>query len=678
LNTTQHFPALLELNPESRSYRLREMFWQEAHRPYVESRKLAGCGEATLVGRAKDFATWLEASPPAIQPVDRLAGILPVWPAEGSSLDFGHYDGHYPPGHANLIRLGWTGIRDRAREKLAAETDPTKRDFLEAVALAYEAAIRFAEKHAAHAEALADQETDPTRQAELTRLAEVCRELTVGPPQSFQAGLQMVWFTFMFGGRGCLGRFDQWLDPLYQRDLEAGRLTPEEAQELVENLWIKLNYFAGNNDSLRNVILAGQTPTGEEASNDVTRMALLATGRLMLPEPKLNVRFFPGTPPEILELSARLTQKGLSQPAYFNDEVAIPALCRLGLPLEDARDYTNDGCSELIIGGKATISFHNFDTLPLLNETVRQAQTEPYASFADVLADFKERLTRFMPDDHGGRASVTHPYFAGSLSDCLESAAPDGVRYSLWGRIPSQMANVADGLAVIKKFIFEERSLTWDDLIAALDANYEGWETLRQKFLNRAPKYGNDDEEVDQIIKELAEYFCDELHARAGNEPGPGGKVAAGFMSFGLHGRRHLPASPDGRQQGDHVASSFSPALGADRHGPTAVLKSLSRVDLRKASHGSVLDIAFQTSALRGEANYQKFLAFVRTFLTLPCSATLQVNVMDRDTLLRARANPTDPAYRTLLVRVWGFSTVFVTLDPALQEHVLERTEHGW
>ena len=486
----------------------------------------------------------------------------------------------------------------------------------------------------------------------------------------------MVWFTFMFGGRGSIGRFDQWMYPFYRRDIAAGRLTQEKAQELLENYFVKLNYFAGNNDSLRNIALGGQTPEGEDATNELTYMCLVAAGRLMLPEPKLNVRFFTGSPPKLLELSCRLTCKGLSNPAYFNDEVAIPGLLALGIPIEDARDYCNDGCSELIIGGKSTIRFRNFDSLPMLNETAQRGEEEPFDSFAEVMGDFHERMEGQIPEEHGQKRAVTYPYFAGSLDDCLEEASTTGARYSIWGSIPSQMGNVADGLAAIQKFIFDDKSLTWEELNQALRDDFEGHEPLRQKILNRAPKYGNDDDEVDAILREVSEKFCDTVHERAQNPVGPGGKTAPGFMTFGIHKRRFLPATPDGRRHEDNVASSFSPALGRDRNSPTAVLKSASKVDMRKAGHGSVLDMAFHPSALKGEEGWEKFVAFVDTFLKLPCTTTLQVNVIDKETLLAARDNPSDPRYRTLLVRVWGFSTVFVSLDPALQQHVIERTEH--
>lgn len=667
----------LELDPGSRSALLREALWHRDHEQYLNGAVIAGSGAPGLVGRAKDFALLLGATPPVLQPGDLIAGISLAQPVEGSTLDLGTYDGHYPPGHVNLIRLGLTGIRDRATEKLQDETDPARRDFLEATVLAYEAACVFAGRHAAAAEALAGQTTDPGRRDDLTRVADACRQLAAGPPASFHGALQLIWFTFLFGGRGSIGRLDQWLFPLYRRDLEAGRLSEGQALELLENYFIKLNYFAANNDSLRNVVLAGQTPQGEDAANAVTYLCLTAGGRLMLPEPKLNVRFFEGSPPELLELSCRLTGKGLSNPAYYNDRVAIPGLLRLGIPLEDARDYCNDGCSELVIGGKSTIRFSNFDTLPMLNETVARGATEGYADFGAVVDDFEGRLESAIAAGPEARAPVTFPYFAATLDDCLELASPEGARYRIAGRIPSQMGNAADGLAAIKRFVFDERTLTWEDLHAALQRDFAGSERLHQLLLNRAPKYGNDEDEVDAILKEVAEHFCDAVHQAADNEAGPGTKLAPGFMTFGIHSRRFLPATPDGRRQGDNVASSFSPGLGRDRHGPTAVLKSVSKVDLSKAGHGSVLDIAFHTSALQAEGGLAKLTAFVRTFLELPCTTTLQLNLVDRETLLAAREHPTDPQYRSLLVRVWGFSAVFVALDPALQQHVIERTEHG-
>jgi formate C-acetyltransferase len=212
--------------------------------------------------------------------------------------------------------------------------------------------------------------------------------------------------------------------------------------------------------------------------------------------------------------------------------------------------------------------------------------------------------------------------------------------------------------------------------VSAIKANYEGYERLRQMLRNRAPKYGNDIDMVDEIAKEVTEYFCDSVHERAHNQVGYSSKHAAGLMLFYVQLQNELPASPDGRRQGEPVASSLSPSLGMDRNGPTAVLRSASKIDLTRASFGSVLDIALHSSVAHDEERFDKLVSLIDCFLKLPSTSTLQVNLIDKDTLLKARENPNAPQYRTLIVRVWGFSAVFVELSPALQEHVLTRTEH--
>jgi formate C-acetyltransferase len=496
-----------------------------------------------------------------------------------------------------------------------------------------------------------------------------------------------VQFTRVFGGNGCIGRFDQWIYPFLSRDLDNRRITLEEAQELLECFFIKLNHFADinetaprvylNNDNLRNIALAGQSPDGQDASNELTYMCLEASAKLMLPEPKLNVRFFRDSPPQLLRETCRVLAKGTNVVAVFNDEVVVPALLRLGISLEEARDYCNDGCSELIIGGRSTIKFKVHDALPLLNEVVlAHAHCAP-ATFDALIADYLTSLVRFMPLDHGEERPITYPYFAASIEDCLEEAAPTGARYGINGTILAQVANSADALAAIKKLVYEEKALSWDQLLTAMKADFKGHEPVRQMLRNGAPKYGNDDDYVDSIAREIAEYFCDGVLERASNPQGFGPKRAPGFMSFGIHRKNDTTASPDGRRQGDPTANSFSPSPGMDKSGPTAVLKSVSKVDLTKASHGSVIDVALHKSVVQGQDAFEKFAAFVATFLKMRSAATLQINVIDRDTLLRARANPQSPEFKTLVVRVWGFSAVFVELPVALQDHVLARTEHG-
>ena len=677
----------LDIHPTSRSYRLREMYWNKTHLEAVIRKSVVGCGECTLVGHARDFAALLEASEPFIQPDELIVGCCLAIPEDRNSMDLGEYDPHYPPGYLTLLSKGLAGIRDEAADRLQRESDPRKREFLGAVSISYDAACKYTTRFARYSDEMAASETDPHRKPELERIAAVCHELAIGAPTSFHMALQLLQFTRVFGGNGCIGRFDQWMYPFYQRDIEEGRITKAEAQELLDCLFIKLNHFADinevapgiyvNYDSLRNISLAGQTPDGEDASNDLTYMCLEASAKLMLPEPKLNVRFFPDSPKRLLRECGRVLAKGANVLAVFNDAVVIPALMRLGIPLEEARDYCNDGCSELIFGGKGTIKFVVHNSLPVLIELIHEAKERGYEAFDHVMADLKSRLDRFIPEDHGEKLAITFPYFAASIEDCLSEASPTAARYSINGTILAQVGNTADGLAAIRKLVFEDKTLSWDELAQAMKADYEGYEPLRQMLRNRVSKYGNDDDYVDNIVKDIAEYFCDTVHERASNPEGLGSKRAPGFMSFGIHRKNDTPASPDGRKQGDPTANSFSPSVGMDRSGPTSVLKSVAKVDLTKASHGSVLDIALHSSIVRGEDTFEKFVALLTAFLRMRSAATLQVNIIDRDTLLKARENPEAPEYRTLIVRVWGFSAVFVELPTTLQDHVIARTEHG-
>jgi|TARA_B100000315_G_scaffold253669_1_gene292969 formate C-acetyltransferase len=671
----------LELDPNSRIHQLREMHWQKTHEAAMVRKPVLGSGEDTLTGHAKDFASLLEASDSFIQPGELIVGACLATPEAAEQINLGEYDPHYPPGHAMLVAKGLPGMRDLARDRLKGETDPAARDFLRAVEISYAAACQYVERFGGQAEHLASVERDSIRRSELVRISEICDELATGAPASFHSALQLLQFVRVFGGRGCIGRFDQWMFPFYRRDIEQKHLDREQAQELLECLFVKLNHFPearlADNDTLRNISLAGQTTDGRDASNELTYMCIEASGKLMLPEPKINVRFFPDSPSELVRACGRALAKGANTLAMFNDEVAVPSLVKLGISLEEARGYCNDGCSELIMGGKGTIKFKVHDALPVLNDLVFDSESRRYSTFDEVMEDYKSRLAALMPAELGPARPITFPFFAASIEDCLEEASPTAARYAINGSILAQVGNAADGLAAIKKLIFDDGALTWDELRDAMNADFKGHEALQQTLKNRTAKYGNDDDYVDAIVTEIAEFFCDGVHEKSGNREGPGGKWAPGFMSFGIHRKSSTPASPDGRSKGELTANSFSPSVGMDRSGPTAALRSVAKVDLTQASHGSVFDIALHSAIVKGEDAFEKFVALLTTFLKMRSAATLQVNVIDRDTLLRARENPNSPEFRTLIVRVWGFSAVFVDLPEELQDHVIARTEHG-
>ena len=414
--STQDRPQFpFKLAPQGRIHRLREQYWEGTYRKAVIHKEIAGCGEDTQVGHARDFAALLSASDPFIQPDELIVGIYLAVPLDPTAIDLGKYDPHFPPGYPTLLRLGLPGIRDQARDRQEGETDPDRRVFLRAVEIAYDAACTYMARYAVLAADLAAAELDSVRRTDLDRIASACRELIAGPPTSFHTALQLVQFTRVLGGRGCIGRLDQWLYPFYRQDLEHGRLNQDEAQELLECAFIKMNEFGSGldntlgapNDSLRNIALAGQTPDGEDACNALTMMCLEASAILMLPEPKLNVRFFHDSPDGLLKACCHVLAKGANVLAIFNDEVVLPALARLGIPIEDARDYCNDGCSEIIMGGRGTIAFRVHDALTALRETVLAARDHTYASFEEVMADFKTRLTPFC---FFGRDKVRYPF----------------------------------------------------------------------------------------------------------------------------------------------------------------------------------------------------------------------------------------------------------------------------
>ncbi len=684
--------AASELASGSRSHRLRALYWQGTHLSALHTRQIPGSGLDGMVGHALDFAKLLDASEPFIQPGELIVGGCLATPQDGDSLELGTYDPHFPPGHRRILQMGLAGIRDAARARLEREDDPDKRSFLESVAISYDAACRYVQKYAQCAAELASREAAPQRAGELERIAAVCAALAKAPPSSFHAALQLVQFTRVFGGNGAIGRLDQWLSPFYERDVGAGVIDRKQAQELLECFFIKLNEFGtdmppgslgagtelNRNDTLRNITLAGQTPGGADACNELTTMCLEASSKLALPEPKLNVRFFEGSPQRLLVECCRLLARGVNVLAFYNDAVAIPALARLGISIEEARDYCNDGCSELIIDGRTFTRSRVHDSLMALRETVLDSQERGYPTFDDVMRDIRMRVKRFVPQTPPRRGALTFPYFAASIDDCFEKASQTGARYTILGSILGEVGNTADGLSAIRQLIYEEGDLTWAELRSAIEADFDGYERLRQRLRNRAPKYGNDEESVDVLAKEVAETFCDCVHQAPGNQGENGAKRAAGFMLFQIEKKKDLPATPDGRRKGDPVANSLSPSVGMDRSGPTAVLMSASRIDFTQASHGSALDLAMDAHCVQDRAGFEGLVSLVRCFLDHASAATLQVNVIDREELLRAREHPEAPQYQTLIVRVWGFSAVFVELPPALQEHVLSRTAHRW
>jgi pyruvate formate-lyase/glycerol dehydratase family glycyl radical enzyme len=613
--------------------------------------------------------------------------------ARRMGLDENSNPGHLQAGFARVVRHGWSGLKEMAEAGLE-ETDAStslgekRAIFLRSVILALEGAQAFAARYADLADEMAKGEDNPRRRLELREISQICLRLTREPPRTFREALQILWFTHIVNntqGARQLGRFDQYVYPFLERDLEAGRLTMEGAQEFLDCLWIKFAMVTDvTADNLQNLILGGQTPDGKDATNPLSYMCLDSTDRLGLIDPKVSLRIHRDTPDDFLRKACEIVIKGEYQPGIYNDEAVIPALVDTGIPLEDARDYTNDGCSELLVQGKTNP--WAFEANVKLLKCVERvtARIEEFEAFDDLMAALKEEISlaveMAVANTNLLQAAVPrispNPFLSASVGGCIEKAldlTEGGAVYNSSAVCASGVADTADSLAALKKLVFEERAVGKRELLEALEVDFEGSERLRQMLLNRAPKFGNDIEYVDALAAEIVEHTAVEVSKHRNPR---GGRYNLGLFSYGNYISHGIVtgATPDGRKAGKGIAPNFSPAPGRDTKGPFAVFKSTTRVDQKLAPNGTALDLALHPSALRGPEGAEKLMALIKAYVELG-GMQVQFNIVDSDVLRAAQMEP--EKYRNLTVRLWGFPAYFVRLPREFQDHLIARTDHG-
>jgi formate C-acetyltransferase len=639
----------------------------------------------------------------------------------------GSGDGHVVASYAHVIRTGFAGLIEQV-QSLRAALDLRHADSLEkglfyqGVIVSLEAAIAFAERYAALAEAMAAGEADPAREAELSQIAAICRRVPAYPARTFQEALQCYWFLQLLiqlesdGHSISPGRFDQVVYPYYAADVAAGRLTRAQALELVECFWLKCcevnkvrewaaAQFLSGYPMFQTITLGGQTPEGHDATNELSYLCLEATANLRLPQPTVVVRVHDGSPEEFLLAASRcLLHHGGGMPGFFSDEVAIPALLNVGLKLEDARDWCVMGCSEFQVAGKFNTGnggLCHVNVLKIL-ELALNGGTNPatgqcpcpgegdlstFRSFDEVWDAFRRQLRYYLGlvpimDGITSRAyeQLTPTPLLSALIDYRLESGQDvskggGPNYRNLQSLVQGLPNVADSLAAIKKLVFEEKRLTGAELLEALHTDFQGprGEEIRQLLLHRAPKYGNDDDAVDRLAAQVFREFVQEITQYTpprGGYYGPSIQSLSGNVPQG----RRVGATPDGRRAGAPLADNTSPSPGADRAGPTAVLKSAAKLDSVLASNGTILNLKFHPSALRGEGQLRKFVALIRSFVDLK-GMQVQFNVLSADVLRDAQLHPEQ--YRNLVVKVAGYSALFSMLDKDLQDQILARTTHA-
>jgi formate C-acetyltransferase len=635
-----------------------------------------------------------------------------------------HAQGHILPDVAGWLRLGVGGLREKvnsARRKPGVQAEEHQ-FFYDSVLIALQAAQEFMMRYAHLAREQAAQAGDSRRRQELEGIASACEWVSEHPPRSFWEALQSVWFLFVLlqiesnASSFSPGRLDQYLLPCLEQDLASGRLSLDKAQALLEHLWLKFSeivllrssssarYFAGFPIGF-NIMLGGQVAVGadgpgsQDATNYLSYMCLRAQADLGLTQPNLSIRIHANSPQEFLEAASFVISKGSGMPQVFNDEVIIPAQIKRGVSPEDALNYAVVGCVELSTPGKALgwsdaamfnmarvlelTLFGGEDPQHVQQIGVKTPSLEQMASFTELEAAYDAQLSHFVPlmvkgcniVDGIHAEILPSPFLSSVVDDCIErgrDVTAGGAHYNFSGVQGVQAANVADSFAVVRQTVFEEGWLPAGDLLGALRADFDGQETLRQRLLNQVPKYGNDDDQVDR----LAQKWADRYSELVGQYPTVrGGVYQPGFYTVSAHVPMgaNVGATPDGRLAGEPLADGgLSPSPGRDRKGPTAVLRSVSKINLELASNGTLLNMKFLPAFFEGEQALAKFVTLLRGFCQLRIPH-VQFNVVSGATLRDAQRNPRE--YQHLVVRVAGYSAYFTELDRELQDEIISRTE---
>ena len=594
------------------------------------------------------------------------------------------------------------------------DADPGN-DFLRAGALCVDALIGYVRRYerivrdAAAGREPADEHATvtlpatPERAAELARLADVLGHVATEPCRDLYDALQMTWLLCVAlqhesnASSISLGRMDQYLLPYYRASVAAGA-TEAEVRELLQCFYLKTNtiVFVRSTESARffagfptgyNLVVGGVDAEGNDASNELSELLLDLQRDTRLPQPNLSVRVHAGSPEALLRKAAEIVRLGDGLPQCFNDEVNVESFVRRGVSLADARDYAVVGCVELSIPGRM-YGLHDicmFNMMRCLELTMRE-HPEGFASFDALEREVERTIDHYVGlmvrgcnvCDEAHRETSPTPLLSVLVHDSLERGADitsGGARYNPSGVQGVGTANLADSLYVVKKAVFEEGALTWSELLAMLERDWggEGDEVWRQRFINRYAKYGNDVDEVDQIGRRFLAHYGEEVEKYENPRGGrfqPGSYTVSAHIPLGAA----VGATPDGRRAGEQLADGgLSPMVGRDKSGPTASLLSVSKLENVLDTNGSLLNVKFSPSTLEGEAGLSRLVAYLRSFCRLGIQH-IQFNVVDRATLIDAQEHPEN--HRDLVVRVAGYSAMFVELARPIQDDIINRTEH--
>ena len=709
-----------EILPEINARWMLEEFDDFATREWDRFEPLTEDEKATIT----EFVSWWEGESlydrwRARMPEDKLK-YLTNGVSGGHVMAFnGHCLTHNSSDYEMVLTKGLGAVKQEVDEELAKLDVGNLREykrypFLKASSIALDAVCRFAERYADLAADLAEKETDPQRKAELEQIADTCAQVPRGPARTFYEALQSMCFiwtavTIEANGYGLsFGRADQYLYPFYKKDLEEGRLTADEARSLIALLYVKVNGAVTITDKISstifagflqlvNITLGGVTPGGHDAVNDLSYLFLDADLDVRLPQNDLIIRVNKLNPDAFVIKACEVAKALRGKIKFVSDETAIVQMLNDGFPIDMARNYIVTGCNSPSVAGRSLDipggMFNiglclelalNDGRSRLTGEQIGPQTGDPrkFASYEKVLGAYKKQVEALIPM-HVLQKNVDRTVFGefaptpfqsslfhGPVEKGLDIGNGGTAPYARVGISPVGGPNVGDSLAAIKKSVFENKKITMDRLITALDKDFEGEEEVLH-ILSAAPKYGNDDDYVDSIVGEVLLHSRDTIVAHEGAcgiKFNVGVSAVTANVPFGWT----VGALPDGRRAGQPLVDGESPCAGRNLNGPTATYRSVAKLDHSKFTNGSVLNMKFSPATLKDETSLRKFASMTRTFLETG-GFLVQFNIVDTPTLRAAQKEP--ERYRDLLVRVATYSAYFVELSPQLQEEIIQRME---
>lgn len=593
-----------------------------------------------------------------------------------------------------------------------------KKNQLEAMSIACDAIMILGERYVEYAKRLAEKEEDPVVKEELLGIAEVCSHVPANAPRTFREALQMYWFVHLCviselnpWDAYCPGRLDQHLQPFYEKGLEDGTLTYEQAVELLQCFWVKFNNQpappkvgitlkeSATYTDFANINVGGVKPDGSDGVNDVSYMLLDVIDEMRLLQPSSNVQISKKTPQKFLKRACEISRKGWGQPSMFNTDAVIQELVNAGKTLEDARCGGNSGCVETGAFGKEAYILTGYFNLPKILEITLNNGIDPltgkklgletgdptkFETYEELFEAYKKQINHFIDIKIKGNLIIEKiyatlmpvPFLSVVTSDCIKNGKDynaGGARYNVSYIQGVGTGTITDSLTAIKYQVFDKKNITMSELLNSIKDNFEGHEDVLKLVKHRTPKYGNDDDYADDRMKEMFQVFYEAVEGRK-NIRGGAFKINMLPTTCHVYFGSVIGATPNGRRAFVPLSEGISPEKGADINGPTAVIKSASKMDHLKTG-GTLLNQKFTPSVVKGEEGLDNMANLIRTYFRLD-GHHIQFNVIDREVLLKAQENPDE--YKDLIVRVAGYSDHFNNLDRVLQQEIIDRTEQSF